>query len=36
MAALQSVGEALGYALGSGDSEVAHRPLELHRRAYAR
>ena len=36
MAAVQSVGEALGYALGGGGSEVGHRPLELHRRSYAR
>jgi hypothetical protein len=36
MAAVQAVGEALGYALGSGGSEVGHGPLELHRRSYAR
>ena len=36
MAAIQAVGEAFGYALGSGDSEAGHRPLELHRRSYAR
>lgn len=34
MAAIQSVGEALGYALGAGGSEAAHGPLELHRRSY--
>jgi hypothetical protein len=34
MAAIQAVGEALGYALGSGGSEAAHGKLELHRRSY--
>jgi hypothetical protein len=33
-ALLQSLGEATGYLIGAGESEVRHRSLELHRRDY--